>query len=131
MSGTKKFEIIRVAQENQHLYKRLTERGSFYHVDQWEKDYQKNQYYKSNHCIYPVINFCHTDSNYPRYKSNTGRYSKYNKTVSHYHINCRNTTSNERINTQDENMPKILYNKTDYILHLELCYIEFSVHTQR
>lgn len=129
MSCKKKFEIIKIAQENQHLHKRITERRSFYNAEQWERDYYKNQYYKRNHCVFPVIDFCHTDSDYPKYKSNTSRFTKFNSTTSQFQNQFR--TSQEGTNTQDEDMSKILYKKTDYILHLELCYIEFSVHTHR
>ena len=45
-SGTKKLEIIRVAQENQHMLKRINERGSYYNTSKWEKDYERAQYYK-------------------------------------------------------------------------------------
>jgi hypothetical protein len=36
MTSNKKYEIIRVAQENQHMLKRIQERSSFYNVDKWE-----------------------------------------------------------------------------------------------
>ena len=60
MAGNKKHEIIRVAQENLYMLKRLNERTSCYNVDKWNKDYEASQYYKRNHCQYPSIDFYKT-----------------------------------------------------------------------
>jgi len=60
MAGNKKTEIIRVAQENLYMLKRLNERTSCYNVDKWNKDYEASQYYKRNHCQYPSIDFYKT-----------------------------------------------------------------------
>ena len=60
MAGNKKHEIIRVAQENLYMLKRLNERTSVYNVDKWNKDYEASQYYKRNHCQYPSIDFYKT-----------------------------------------------------------------------
>ena len=57
ISGSKKLEYLKVAQENQLMLKRLKERTSCYDVSQWEKDYEQNQLYKRNKCIFPSINF--------------------------------------------------------------------------
>ena len=57
MGGNKKHEIIRVAQENLYMLKRLNERTSFYNVEKWNKDYEISQYYKRNHCLYAPIDF--------------------------------------------------------------------------
>jgi hypothetical protein len=59
-SGYKKNEIIRVAQENLYMLKRLNEKTSFYNVDKWNKDYETSQYYKKNHCLYSPIDFSKT-----------------------------------------------------------------------
>ena len=53
MAGNKKHEIIKVAQENLYMLKRLNERTSFYNVDKWNKDYEASQYYKK------IIAFTH------------------------------------------------------------------------
>ena len=37
------------------MLKRINERSSFYNVAKWERDYEKSQYYKRNHCVYPSI----------------------------------------------------------------------------
>ena len=68
MGGYKKHEIIRVAQENLFMLKRLNERTSFYNVEKWNKDYEASQYYKKNHCLYSPIDF-----------NKTQRYGTYNK----------------------------------------------------
>jgi hypothetical protein len=68
MGGYKKHEIIRVAQENLFMLKRLNERTSFYNVEKWNKDYEASQYYKKNHCLYSPIDF-----------NKTQRYGSYNK----------------------------------------------------
>ena len=54
---TKKNEIIKMTQENQLLLKRIQERGSYYNVSEWVKEYEKSQYYKRNHFIFPSIDF--------------------------------------------------------------------------
>lgn len=68
MGGYKKHEIIRVAQENLFMLKRLNERTSFYNVEKWNKDYEASQYYKKNHCLYSPIDF-----------NKTQRYGSYNR----------------------------------------------------
>ena len=60
MAGNKKHEIIRVAQENLYMLKRLNERTSVYNVNKWNKDYEASQYYKRTHCKYPSIDFYKT-----------------------------------------------------------------------
>ena len=60
MNATKKYEIIKMAQENQLMLKRINERGSYYSKDKWQKDYEQSQAYKRNHCIYPSIDFYST-----------------------------------------------------------------------
>ena len=60
MAGNKKHEIIKVAQENLYMLKRLNERTSVYNVDKWNRDYEASQYYKRSHCQYPSIDFYKT-----------------------------------------------------------------------
>ena len=60
MAGNKKKEIITIAQENLHMLKRLTEKTSCYNFQRWEKEYEKAQYYKRSHCVYPSIDFYKT-----------------------------------------------------------------------
>ena len=65
ISGPKKLEVIRVAEENQFMLKRLKEKESIYNFTQYAKDYEQSQYYKRNHCIFPSIDFCRTQR--PKY----------------------------------------------------------------
>ena len=60
MGGNKKHEIIKVAQENLFMLKRLNEKGSVYSVHKWNKEYEISQYYKRTHCQYPSIDFFKT-----------------------------------------------------------------------
>ena len=60
MAGNKKHEIIRVAQENLYMLKRLNEKTSVYNVNKWNRDYETSQYYKRSHCLYPSIDFYKT-----------------------------------------------------------------------
>ena len=52
-----------MAQENLHMLKRLTEKTSYYDFYKYEKDYNKAQYYKRSHCMFPSIDFYKTRSN--------------------------------------------------------------------
>ena len=60
MPGKKKEEIMRVAQENLYMFKRINERTSVYNVDKWNRDYSLSQYYKKNLCQYQSIDFSRT-----------------------------------------------------------------------
>ena len=57
LPGIKKNEIIKVAQENLYMLKRLSEKTSYYDVEKMNRDYEASQYYKKNHCLHPPINF--------------------------------------------------------------------------
>lgn len=77
-SATNKWEILKIAQDNQSLLKRLNDRQSFYDTKSWEKDYEKSQIYKKNICIFPSINFRKTkdsfysSSSQDRYAASSG-----------------------------------------------------------
>lgn len=62
-SQTRKWELYKITQDNQHLLKRLNERESFYNTKKWERDYNKSQIYKKNICLYPSIEFKNSNSN--------------------------------------------------------------------
>ena len=79
--GNKKNDIIRVAQENLFMLKRLSERTSFYNVEKWNQDYEASQYYKKNHCLHPPIDFNKTQK-YGSNKWNSTRKKFFSKT--HY-----------------------------------------------
>jgi hypothetical protein len=79
--GNKKNDIIRVAQENLFMLKRLSERTSFYNVEKWNQDYEASQYYKKNHCLHPPIDFNKTQK-YGSGKWSSARKKFFSKT--HY-----------------------------------------------
>lgn len=80
MAGYKKHEIIKVAQENLFMLKRLNERTSFYNVDKWKKDYEVSQYYKRSHCQYPSIDFYKTQK-YESLYNKTNLFTEVPKTL--------------------------------------------------
>jgi hypothetical protein len=134
MTSNKKYEIIRVAQENQHMLKRIQERSSFYNVDKWERDYQKNQYYKKNHCVFPCIDFYRTQkaggagyrqASFPQKK----KYATYNDHFD-YDINRRKDSKQDNEDDDDENV-KVLYKTETYLEELGRVIAEFSVQTQK
>lgn len=141
MTSNKKYEIIRVAQENQHMLKRIQERGSFYNVSKWEKDYEKSQYYKRNHCIFPSIDFYKTQRGssfnsrgYGTYSNRTGfgqnKYSTYDRFV-YDRTKSNNSIQEENKKNDEEDQPHVLYKTQSYFTGLGECNIEFSVQTQK
>lgn len=158
ISSSRKFEIIRVAQENQHLFKRLQERSSFYDVSKWEKDYEKAQYYKQNHCVFPSIDFANNsmsrffgqsngfNKTTKSFQCSTGyiRKTNYNKFkfrsqsqpsgISQDNKNKSKNLSKSQDNIsqyKDKELVKILYETKTYISELGQCLIQFSVQTQK
>ena len=141
MTSNKKYEIIRVAQENQHMLKRIQERGSFYNVSKWEKDYEKSQYYKRNHCIFPSIDFYKTQrannfSNRAMSYGKTGyskkQYATYNRFVYDRNKTNNSERDNNKVNdNKEEEKPHVLYKTQSYLGELGQCNIEFSVQTQK
>lgn len=57
LEGHKQNELLKVKIENSNLHKRIKNKSSVYNTTKWERDYKKSQYYKSNVCQYPPINF--------------------------------------------------------------------------
>ena len=146
ISSSKKYEIIRVAQENQHMLKRIHERGSFYNVSKWEKDYERSQYYKRNHCIYPSIDFyktqrLFTQANKPKTSYSVGKkYRTFGDFNAEDFDGVKNLQSEQK-RKEDEEMkknkgeddkksPKKLYETPSYIDGLGNCNVEFYVQTQ-
>lgn len=134
LAASSKFEIIKIAQDNQHMFKRITERRPFYSIMKWENDYEKHLYYKQKHCMFPSINFVQTEGNH-RF---TTSYSKKRK------INYFNTTNQtqasqkvineDTVNLQTEGnqvLPRILYKNINYIDLLGQCNCEFSIQEMR
>ena len=71
MFGTKRHELIKVAQENLYMLKRINEKTSFYNVNKWNKEYEASQYYKNSHCQFPSIDFYKTQRASSFYKTYT------------------------------------------------------------
>ena len=58
MTGYRKKEIVNMAQENLHMFKRLKEKSSCYDFNKYDKEYDQSQYYKKFRCSFlPSINF--------------------------------------------------------------------------
>lgn len=150
LTGNKKYDIIKIAQENQSMLKRLNERSSFYNVTKWEKDYQMNQYYKRNHCMFPSIDFKKSNSGVFNLtvksspgQSNTGGITlekrKYNNSCSNFNqIDNFQDDNNEKSNyiqineeSQDKDDPKILFKTQVFLGTLGSCIIEFAVQKQK
>ena len=53
----KKNEIIKIAQENLFMLKRLREKTSYFNNKKWRDDYLKSQSYKKNRCEFSPIDF--------------------------------------------------------------------------
>lgn len=53
----KKNEIIKIAQENLFMLKRLREKTSYFNNKKWREDYIKSQSYKKNRCEFTPIDF--------------------------------------------------------------------------
>lgn len=131
MTSNKKYEIIRVAQENQHMLKRIQERSSCYNVNKWERDYQMNQYYKRNHCMFPSIDFHKTlrpGISVPLFPYKR-KYATYNDHFN-YDVNRRKESTNDE-SEDDKDKPKVLYKTNTYFHGLEQVEVEFSVQTQK
>lgn len=134
-----------MAQENQMLFKRIQERGSFYNVAKWEKDYEKSQYYKRSHCIYPSINFGKTTSTLYRPKRNLVALSETSyirKPMTSYNrfqyttkkneekkdkIEENINENNENENNEEDDKPKVLYETSTYIENLGNTNVQFTV----
>ena len=52
-----KYKLNSVEQANLYLSNRIVNCTPYYNVNKWEKDYERSQYYKNNHCQLPIIDF--------------------------------------------------------------------------
>ncbi len=135
------------------MLKRINERTSFYNVAKWERDYEKSQYYKRNHCAYPSIDFYKTQKTFYKYKNESKSMPKSNfpmrstkyKFFEDYDANdfegVKNIQSEKKRKEEEEkkrikkeeenNKPKILYKTQSVFSELGNCNVEFSVQTQK
>ena len=134
-------EIEQIKKKKNEVLKRIQERGSFYNVSKWEKDYEKSQYYKRNHCIFPSIDFYKTQRGssfnsrgYGTYSNRTGfgqnKYSTYDRFV-YDRTKSNNSIQEENKKNDEEDQPHVLYKTQSYLTGLGECNIEFSVQTQK
>lgn len=56
-SQCKSSAFVKIEQQNQQMLKRLNDLPSCYDKHTWYKDYEKNQEYKKNICVFPSIKF--------------------------------------------------------------------------
>jgi len=156
-SQSKKYDYIKITQENQYLLKRLNDRNSFYDTNTWEKDYDKSRKYKKILCVFPSIDFRKTNSN----DFKLGNYSNRNKSLynrikllniddsqskekntktNKVLINENNSIRNEKkvsSNSQimngklESNKKKILYNKNLFLSELSDCSVTFLIYNKK
>ena len=94
MTGHKKKEIVNMAQENLHMFKRLKEKTSYYDFGKYDKEYDQAQYYKRSHCaLLPSIDF-----NKAKRTISLGSKSKI---IHRSYFNINNSTSFNIINTSN------------------------------
>ena len=94
MTGHKKKEIVNMAQENLHMFKRLKEKTSYYDFGKYDKEYDQAQYYKRSHCaLLPSIDF-----NKAKRTISLGSKSKI---IHRSYFNINNSTSFNNINTSN------------------------------
>jgi hypothetical protein len=57
LSFEQKERFIKIAQENQGMFRRIIAKKPEINFNQMEKEFLQNQYYKQQHCNYPSVNF--------------------------------------------------------------------------
>lgn len=55
--GFTREQKLQIDSVNKYFINKISNRCSFYKNKEWEKDFQKAQYFKKNVCEYPVIDF--------------------------------------------------------------------------
>ena len=58
-----------IEEANLYLLRRVNNCTPYYNINKWEKDYEKSQYYKMNHCKVPIIDF-------KKYKKQDNKYKR-------------------------------------------------------
>ena len=140
-SQTRKWDICKITQENQHLLKRLNDRQSFYDTNKWEKDYEKSQEYKKNICVFPSIKFetpTRDVSSYSNSKQDFKKNTLYNK-LKFTNFNFTSTlsstkdmfSSNSFELKQKTSDKKILFSKSVFLGDLFHCMVNFYVENKK
>ncbi len=113
MTGYRKKEIVNMAQENLHMFKRLKEKTSHYDFAKYDKEYDKAQYYKRSHCAFlPSIDFC-------KNKRNISLGTK-NKLMHHTHYNNINNNNSSSLNFNTSNSNNINNNNEQKLFNNNL-----------
>lgn len=101
-SNLLKKNIMKIAQENLFMYKRLKDKSSFYDFNKFLKEYEQNQYYKKNACNFPCINF------YKEKKNNCRNKDLYSFSLDE----IKHKNSNNICKTDKDSFPKVTSNIT-------------------
>ena len=105
-----------IEEANLYLLKRVNECSPYYSINKWEKDFEQSQYYKSNHCQLPIIDF----KKYRKQnKSNKIKYLYRNNSEKNNILGSK--ILNEKINNSSNFYFNDMNNNIDYIsLHFFL-----------
>ncbi len=124
-SQSRKWDLFKVAQDNQHFVKRLNEKQSFYNTQKWEKDYEKSQTYKKNICVFPVLNFENKNITSNLYREKNFNLTQKIKLSEEYD---KNENNQENDSNQEK---KNLYSKRALVGDLLNCHISFYVENKK
>ena len=106
MAGHRKSEIVNMAQENLHMFKRLKEKTSYYDFSKYDKEYDQAQYYKRSHCsLLPSIDF--------NRNKRTISIGLKNRTLYNSLFNVNNSNSLNNINISKSN--NLTSNRNNYL----------------
>ena len=126
MTGYRKKEIVNMAQENLHMFKRLKEKTSYYDFSKYDKEYDQAQYYKRSHCaLLPSIDFNRNKRTISIGSKNRTLYnSLFNINNSNSYNNIKISKSNNLNNTKynyqsNKNKEQNLFNNNLYKKTLE------------
>ena len=117
MTAYKKKEIVNMAQENLHMFKRLKEKTSHYDFVKYDKEYDKAQYYKRSHCsLLPSIDFNKNKRNISLGSKSRSMYHSYfnninNNNSASFNFNTSNSNNINSNNNEQKLFSNNLYKK--------------------
>ena len=122
-----KNKLSLIEEQNLYLLKRINNCCPYYNVNKWERDYEKSQYYKSNHCQLPIIDFKkYKKINLANKRKNTSRINNDNNSKSYILISKEKNNNSYYINLDNINNTN---NNIDFIsLHFCLNNQNLSEH---
>jgi hypothetical protein len=136
-SQNKKWDLLDITQNNQHFSKRLKDKKSIYSSVDLERDYDKNQHYKKNLCVFPSISF------QPQIESknteNSTLFDKFKTSKIKLISTGEGFSTSSQINKNKENYNsssnrnnrKILFNKNVFIKDLSYTNLSFVVEDKK